>query len=69
LPTRAGDLSFAENLMAQHQKSRILCTDDQLHPMGVISLSDIAHVEDGSRASEVLDAVARREAPRPSAHV
>jgi CBS domain-containing protein len=63
------DLSFAEKLMAQHRKSRILCADDQLHPMGVISLSDIAHVEEGSRASEVLDAVAQREAAGPSAHV
>jgi CBS domain-containing protein len=62
------DLAFAENLMAQHRKSRILCADNQRHPKGVISLSDIAHVEQ-ARASEILDAVAQREAPPPSAQI
>lgn len=55
------DLSVAEQLMGQHQKSRILCTDANRHPIGVISLSDIAHVEPRAKASEVLDAVAARE--------
>jgi CBS domain-containing protein len=56
------DLTVAEDLMTQHKKSRILCADDALHPLGVISLSDVAHVEQGTRAAEILDAVASREA-------
>jgi CBS domain-containing protein len=56
------DLSIAEELMAQHRKSRILCADPDLRPLGVISLSDVAHVEQGTRAAEILDAVANREA-------
>jgi alkylation response protein AidB-like acyl-CoA dehydrogenase/CBS domain-containing protein len=56
------DLAAAEDLMAKHKKSRIICADDQRHPVGVISLSDIARIEPAARASELLHAVASREA-------
>jgi CBS domain-containing protein len=56
------DLTEAEQLMARHHKSRIVCVDRTRHPIGVISLSDIAQAEWGDRASNVLKAVASREA-------
>jgi len=60
------DLSIAEELMAMHKKSRIICSDVGRHPVGVISLSDIARVEDRVRVAEIIDAVSSREAPQPS---
>ena len=56
------DLSVAEELMAQYRKSRIVCADDHRRPVGVISLSDLARVEDRVRTTEILDSVTRREA-------
>jgi CBS domain-containing protein len=56
------DLNEAEELMASHRKSRILCVDDRRRPVGVISLSDIARAEEPARASRLLFAVAAREA-------
>jgi CBS domain-containing protein len=58
------DLEIAESLMAQHKKSRIVCTDELRHPVGVISLSDIARVEEASTLSGILESIASREAPR-----
>jgi CBS domain-containing protein len=60
---RPGDeLDEAEALMAMHQKSRIVCVDETQHPVGVISLSDIArHEPSGERASQVLREVSGRE--------
>lgn len=55
------DLDTAEALMAKHQKSRIMCVDDDGRLAGVISLSDIAQQETGS-ASETLRSVSEREA-------
>lgn len=60
------DLGVAEDRMAQQKKSRIICVDEHDRPVGVISLSDVAHVEAQGKASQVLDAVSTREA-RPSA--
>jgi hypothetical protein len=48
--------------MAQYRKSRIVCTDVNRRPVGIISLSDLAHIEDRVRTSEILDSVSRREA-------
>jgi CBS domain-containing protein len=56
------DLSIAEDLMAQHRKSRIICADDRRLPVGIISLSDIARAEESPKASQLLEAVATREA-------
>jgi CBS domain-containing protein len=56
------ELEVAEELMAQYRKSRIVCADDHRRPVGVISLSDLARVEDRVKATEILDSVTRREA-------
>src|SRR5690606_6330023 len=56
------DLLVAEMLMSKHKVSRILCVDGARHPVGVISLSDVAERETGLRASAVLRSVSQREA-------
>ena len=56
------DIERAEQLMGQHHKSRMLCTDEQGLVVGVISLSDIAQVEEDSRASQTMKQVSAREA-------
>ncbi len=59
---RATDsLSVAEELMSRYKKSRIVCVDEDMHPVGVISLSDIAKTERSGRASAVLRSVSQRE--------
>src|SRR5262245_5198015 len=55
------DVEEAQELMAQHRKSRIMCVDEGGRLAGIISLSDIAErVGDG--AARTLNAVSRREA-------
>jgi CBS domain-containing protein len=56
------DLRQAEQLMASHHKSRIMCVDAEGRLVGVISLSDIAQREKGARAAETLREVSQREA-------
>lgn len=56
------DIEKAQQLMAQHQKSRICCVDDEGKLVGVISLSDIAQCETAEKASETLKHVSSREA-------
>ena len=55
------DLSYAEELMSQEKVSRIMCigTDGTLE--GVISLSDIAQIEDGAHATSTLRNICDRE--------
>ncbi len=67
---RIGDeLWFAEERMAEERKSRIIVVDEDRHVAGVISLSDIPLAEEGKRAGELLQQVARREAThRPERH-
>src|SRR5688572_29507562 len=48
------DIRVAEQLMAQRQKSRIMCVDDAGCLVGVLSLSDVAQHENGTRASDTL---------------
>ncbi len=60
LPT--DDLFHAEQLMGQERVSRILCVDENGELQGVISLSDLAQVEDATRAATTLRNVSRREA-------
>ncbi len=55
-------LDVAEQLMSKHKVSRILCVDNRNHPVGVISLSDIASREKGGKASALLRSVSQREA-------
>lgn len=53
------DLSKAQQLMAQHKVSRLMCIDDSGELCGVISLSDIAQK---TGASDTLKQVSEREA-------
>lgn len=62
------ELSFAEERMATERKSRIVVVDESRHVVGVISLSDIPLAEEGARAGELLQQVARREASPRSEH-
>jgi CBS domain-containing protein len=55
-------VQVAERLMAENQKSRIMCTDDDGRLVGVISLSDLAKYERGEQASDTLRKVSSREA-------
>ena len=55
------DLRQAEELMGQHHKSRILCLDAKGFLVGVISLSDVARVEEASRVKDTWRRVAERE--------
>ena len=57
------DLTDAERVMAQHQKSRLLITDAEGNLCGVISLSDIVETEPARRVVKTLREVAAREAP------
>ena len=56
------DLRDAQTTMAEHEKSRIMCLDQDGRLQGVISLSDIAQHETGERAAETLRDVSEREA-------
>lgn len=55
------DIRDAEKAMAKHHKSRILCVDESDRLVGVISLSDLAQHEHGSRAADTLREVSERE--------
>jgi len=54
------DLDYARDLMAEAHKSRIMCIGSDGRIAGVISLSDIAQIDDSSGAA-TLRRVARRE--------
>jgi CBS-domain-containing membrane protein len=55
------DLRRAEDLMARHHKSRMMCVDASGRLVGVISLSDIAQ-HDSARIGDTLRQVTEREA-------
>ena len=55
-------LQDAQDLMAEQKVSRILCLSPSDELAGIISLSDIAQVEDGRRASATLQSISEREA-------
>jgi CBS domain-containing protein len=55
------ELSTVERLMQDKHKSRIVCVNADGRPAGVISLSDIARVEDAERAGRTLRAITERE--------
>jgi CBS domain-containing protein len=59
---KAGDdLRRCEQLMFNHRKSRVVCVDEQGHPVGVISLSDVARHENGSQMAGLLRSITTRE--------
>lgn len=55
------DLKDAERLMIEKKVSRLLVIDKKKHLLGVISLSDIARVEEFPKTGELLRAVVQRE--------
>lgn len=55
------DLQKAQDLMAKHHKSRIMCLDDNGVLVGVISLSDVAQLGNAAAASQLLQQVSERE--------
>lgn len=54
------DVRYVEGLMARNRKSRIVVQDEAGHPLGVISLSDIAR-HDRVFAAETMRQVSSRE--------
>jgi CBS domain-containing protein len=56
------DVTFAEQQMSEHKKSRILCTDATGRLVGVISLSDLAQVEEDKEVADTLREITEREA-------
>lgn len=52
-------LTAAEEKMMQSGKGRVLVTDSNGRVVGVISRSEIAHVEDPARTGEVLGSLTR----------
>ncbi len=56
----ADEVARAEELMAQHHKSRIVVTDREGKLAGVISLADVARADE-PRAAETLRVVVERE--------
>ena len=56
------DVRRAEDLMGKQHKSRMIVADEDWRLLGVISLSDIAQIEDASRASQTMKQVTEREA-------
>jgi CBS domain-containing protein len=61
------DLRDAERLMREHHKSRIMVCDENGKLEGVISLSDIAEIEDEEIAGRMLREVSSREIGQPHA--
>ena len=55
------DLAYALELMSQEQVSRIVCVDEEGMLEGVISLSDIAQLEDNALAFSTLRNISDRE--------
>jgi CBS domain-containing protein len=51
------DVSRARELMQQRKVQRILVCDDQKKPLGVISLQDLAKVEDEREVGETVQKV------------
>lgn len=58
---RPGDpISRAEELMAQHRKHRLVVTDAENKLLGVISLTDIAQLEEPLRVARLLREISTR---------
>lgn len=61
------DLNYARELMAQHRKSRIMCISRTGRIEGVISLSDIAQLDEGEGGSTLRNVSARESHRRAGA--
>lgn len=55
------ELSDAENLMAEHRRSRIMIVDEYGRLLGVISLSDIVQRDSNRHAARTLRKIVSRE--------
>ena len=55
------EIQKAEQLMGNHHKSRVVCTDADGHLLGVVSISDIAQHDDGWRVARTVRKVTTRE--------
>jgi CBS domain-containing protein len=55
-------LARAERLLAESRKSRIVISDEWGRLVGILSLADVAQLEDSSRAGDLLKKITRREA-------
>jgi CBS domain-containing protein len=58
-------LRAAEDLMRTHQVSRLVVVDEDGHPVGVISLSDVVAGMRGGRAMRTARAIFRRQSGGP----
>jgi CBS domain-containing protein len=56
------DLAQAEKLMSGYRKSRMIVQDDKGRLVGIISLSDIAQVDDERRSGKTIRKITEREA-------
>lgn len=54
-------LLYAEHLMSEHRKSRIMCVDRAGCLVGIISLSDIAHLDSDRQVAQTMRDVTDRE--------
>jgi CBS domain-containing protein len=55
------DLRFAQDLMGEKKISRIICVSENGQVEGIISLSDIAQIENGADVANTLRSIALRE--------
>jgi len=55
------DIDYAQELMSEQKVARIICIDDAVQLQSMISLSDIAELEGGRRASATLREITDRE--------
>jgi len=55
------DVRRVEQLMGKYRKSRIICANDEGHPVGIISLSDIAQYETSEQTARTMRRVTQRE--------
>ena len=55
------DIQVAEDLMLQHQKSRVVLTDADGRLRGIISLTDLAQHEQPIRMAQLLRQISARE--------
>ena len=55
------EIQAAEQLMGTQHKSRIVCTDDEGHLLGVVSIADIAKHDDGWRVARTVRKITSRE--------
>src|SRR5262245_11197101 len=55
------ELAKAEQMMSARQKSRIVCTDDGGHLVGIISIADIAKHDEGAQVARTVRQIMERE--------